>query len=205
MEKKRKNALNSYERACRKAEGDIGSMLALIDDVDRQIAKVIDAEMRNYPMHFRASPEQKARLLLNGFLEGGNDRRTRHWFPERGSYLERECLWCLISVLRSGQPPTDVLQQVAATLVPDDDHGLAHSRYKAGFSQRRPGGATEDIYFKAEVVAIVEAAQRDKRGTEAGVRDAQERYGISREHAYRMLSASMNGPPKSGKKSSNSI
>ncbi|TIL49089.1 hypothetical protein [Mesorhizobium sp.] len=153
--------------------------------IERDLAAVIAAEGQKYPHHFLKSREQKARLLLSGSLEGSPRKLTRHHFPDPGSFLEYECRWALVEVLRSENPPKDILQQAASLFVPDDGHPLAHPHFIAAIRHRRPG-PVRNVYAKAQIVEIVATAKRERRGVEAGIQEAMERYGLEREYVYRV-------------------
>lgn len=174
-------ALKAYQDRAR-AKGDFDRFEA----IEREIAAVKAAEWKRYPHHFKKSGGQKARLLLLGFLEGSfSGKQTRYQFPDPGSFLEHECYWALVEALRSDHPPKDILRQVAALFVPDDQHPLAHPHLMAAIRHRRPG-PVRNVYAKAQIAEIVAVAKRDKRGVEAGIQEAMEYYGLEREYVYRV-------------------
>ncbi|TPN41389.1 hypothetical protein [Mesorhizobium sp. B1-1-6] len=163
-----------------RAKGDI----LRFEAIEVKIAAIKQAEENAYRHHFLKSREQKARLLLTGWLEEGAEGLPQHRFPERGSFLEYECRWALAEVLRSKNPPRDIIQGVAALFVPNSGHPLAHTYFIAEIS-RRGAGRPENTYTRAQIAGIVETAVLDGRGVEAGVEEALQLYGKSREYVYR--------------------
>ncbi|GLS37226.1 hypothetical protein GCM10010869_28190 [Mesorhizobium tianshanense] len=154
------------------------------EEIGRDLAAVIAAEGQKYPHHFLRSREMKARLLLRGVPEERvQGELPVHWFPPHGSFLEYECRWALVEVLRSENPPKDILQLTAALFVPDSGHPLADAF--VAVIKGRDRGTRENIYAKAAILNVVDTAVRDGRGTDAGVLEAAERYHLTREYVYR--------------------
>ncbi|MGR9297796.1 hypothetical protein ACU8L5_21165 [Rhizobium leguminosarum] len=170
------------------------------DELRRQIDAVKAAEMEEYPEHFRKSDEDKARLLLFGWFEGGQKALVRHRFPQPGSFLFEECQWSLVAVLRctlkddplSDGPPTDILFQLASLFTPDDAHPFAEQMPFVARIGRRSRGAMKNVYAIEQIVAAVAAYERKGDGEgnldrDAAVEEVAEWYGISREYVYECL------------------
>ncbi len=82
------------------AKAQLSGDLKRYEELQRRVDAVKAAEMKRYPEHFRKSDEDKARLQLLGWFEGGLKALTRHHFPAPGSFLEEVCVWSLVSLLR---------------------------------------------------------------------------------------------------------
>jgi hypothetical protein len=157
----------------------------------KQIEPLVEAEKERelaaHPEHFSKSKEDKARLLLLGWLEGGHKALTKHRFIKKGSFLEETCLWALVEVLRArAGPPPDILRLVASQFVPDSAHGLAHPQLRVVVGKRSPG-ATENVYAVEQIVAAVEGYERKGFGRDKAVDEVAERLDASKAYIYRLL------------------
>jgi hypothetical protein len=86
-----------------------------------QINAIEAAERQQHRQHFQKSDEEKARLLLFGWRDGGLKAITRHRFPPPGSFLEHVCLWSLWKVLHGrieqpGSLPKEMPERISAVL-----------------------------------------------------------------------------------------
>ena len=157
----------------------------------KQIEPLVEAEkareLAAHPEHFSKSKEDKARLLLLGWLEGGHKALTRHGFIKKGSFLEETCLWALVEVLRAqAGPPPDILRLVASLFVPDGDHGHAHPQLRVVIGKRSPG-ATKNVYAVEQIVAAVGTYERKGFGRDKAVDEVAERLDASKAYIYRLL------------------
>lgn len=173
------------------AMAEATSNLEECDELRRQIDVIKWAEVGEHPEHFQKSDEDKARLLLFGWIEGGMKALVRHRYPQPGSFLFEECQWSLVAVLRRG-PPADILPQVASLFVPDDGHPLAEQTPFVARIVRRSRGAMKNVYAIEQIVAAAAAYERKgdgegNLGRDAAVEEVAERYGISREYVYECL------------------
>ena len=82
-------------------------------------------------------------------------------------------------------PPLDILRLVASLFVPDSAHGLAHPQLRAVIGKRSPG-ATENVYAVEQIVAAVEAYEREN-GRDKAVDEVAERLDVSRTYIHRLL------------------
>lgn len=162
----------------------IGEKIASEADAERQSG--MREEFRRDEHLFRQNHISKARRLLSGILEPTKSGLPTLRYPKPGSLLEGECRWALVELLRSKKPPKDILRLVASLWVPDGSHPLANPLRKLDFKQRREGrpssGSAGEI-----ILAIVETAEKEKRGTDAGVTNAATHYGISPQYIYDVL------------------
>jgi hypothetical protein len=162
----------------------IGERIASEMDAERQSA--MQEEFCRDVHLFRQNHISKARRLLSGILEPTKSGLPTLRYPKPGSLLEEECRWALVELLNSKKPPKDILRLVASLWVPDDSHPLANPFRNVAFKQRREGrpssGAAGEI-----ILTIVETAEKEKRGTDAGVNDAAAHYGISPQYIYEVL------------------
>ena len=157
-------------------------------EIEHQVEAEKARELVAHPGHFSKSKEDKARLLLLGWLEGEHKALTRHCFIKKGTFLEETCLWALVEVLRDrAGPPLDILRLVASLFVPDSAHGLAHPQLRAVIGKRSPG-ATENVYAVEQIVAAVEGYyEREGFGHDKAVHEVAERLDASKTYIYRLL------------------
>ena len=55
-------------------------------EIEHQVEAEKERELDAHPGHFSKSKEDKARLLLLGWLEGGHKALTRHCFIKKGTF-----------------------------------------------------------------------------------------------------------------------
>jgi len=156
---------------------------AKFEAIRERLNEIKATELGKYPQHFTKSPQEKARLLLLGWMEGGpGPKQVSRHFPELGSFLDYECRWAIAELQRKRDGPTCRL--VASLFVPDDNHPLAENSLTARLVRRR-AGASEIPYTREQIVSAVKTFERDGLGTEDAVNKVADSYDITREYIYR--------------------
>ncbi len=162
--------------------------LARYNDLQRQIDALKAAEFEKYPEHFRKSVDDKVKLLLLGWVEGGPKMLTHLHFPASESFLEEECLWALVRVWRRQKPPSVWVRRATASLyVPYPGHGLVEHPLVAKLGRRKPG-ATPSVFGPAQIVAALISFEKAGENTDDAVQKVIEWFGVlSRDYVYECL------------------
>ena len=142
------------------ADEQCAAKFAECQKLQRQLVSIKEQEMQRHPQHFRKSHEDKAKLLFLGWVEGGPNKLTHHHFPAPESYLMEECLWSLVTILRSKTTQMDFMQSMASLFVPDDNDGLAHPLLVARIGRRKVG-APSSSFGPAQIVAAVATFEQE--------------------------------------------
>lgn len=166
------------------ADARAANDIARYDAIQSEIDAVKAAELERHPQRFAKSDQDKVRLLLLGWQEGGPGPKdlTLH-FPEPGSFLEYECRWAVAELVRRGDGPT--LHLVASLFVPDGKHMLAHPFLTARLVGRK-AGAVANAHAVEQIASAVAAFQIDLK-RDAAVIEVADWYGLSREYVYRCI------------------